>query len=133
MTSDDGTGRNRSYLATEENFRWMKDLEARNMLVPVVGNFGGPKALRAVGSYLKSRGLVISTFYASNVEQYLRQDGIWNAFCANVATMPTDDKSVLIRSTRGGFGGQRGGGPGFSLELVPLRGEFASCTGSAAR
>ena len=43
----------RSYLATEENFQFLKDLESRNMLVPVVGNFGGPKAIRAVGKYLK--------------------------------------------------------------------------------
>ena len=56
MTANDGTGRMRSYLATEENFKFMKDLETRNMLVPVVGNFGGPKALRAVASYLKQKG-----------------------------------------------------------------------------
>lgn len=127
MTSDDGTGRNRSYLATEENFKLLKDLETRNMLVPVVGNFGGPKALRAVGGYLKSRGLTISTFYVSNVEQYLRQDGIWTNFCANVATMPVDEKSVFIRSMRGGFMGAPGGGPGFSLELVPIKPELTAC------
>jgi len=131
MTADDGNGRNRSYLATEENFRVMKDLESRNMVVPVVGNFGGPKALRAVGKDLRARGMTISTFYSSNVEQYLRQDGIWDNFCASVATMPLDDKTVLIRSTRGGFmgaaGGGPGGGPGFNLTLVALKQEVAGC------
>ena len=56
MTATDLGGLARSYLATEENFQFMKDLESRNLLVPVVGNFGGPKAIRAVGRYLKDRG-----------------------------------------------------------------------------
>ncbi len=90
----------RSFLATEENFRFMKDLESRNMLVPVVGNFPGSKAIRAVGQYLKEKGATVSAFYLSNVEQYLRQDGIWNDFCANVATLPLDENSTFIRSVR---------------------------------
>ena len=36
-------------------------------------------------------GRDVSAFYLSNVEQYLRQDGIWDDFCANVATLPLDD------------------------------------------
>ena len=50
MLSDDGLGQNRSFLATEENFAFLKDLETRNMVVPIVGDFGGPKAIRAVGA-----------------------------------------------------------------------------------
>src|SRR6185503_9917803 len=90
----------RSYLASEESFRFMKDLESRNLLVPVVGNFGGPKALRAVGAYLKEKEAIVSAFYLSNVEQYLRQDGIWGNFCANVASLPLDETSTFIRSVR---------------------------------
>ncbi len=102
MTQPDGTGVGRSYLASEENFLFMKDLETRNLLVPVVGNFGGPKALRAVGKYIRERGATVAAFYLSNVEQYLMQDGIWGNFCANVATLPLDDSSTFIRS-RGGM------------------------------
>src|SRR5712691_776091 len=35
MVTDDGSGQNRSYLAGEENFAFVKDLEARNLVVPV--------------------------------------------------------------------------------------------------
>ena len=127
MSANDGTGRVRSYLASEESFRFMKDLETRNMLVPVVGNFGGPKALRAVAAYLKQKGLTVSTFYASNVEQYLRQDGIWDKFCASASTMPLDAKSMLIRSERGGFGGATATGGGFTSRVLPLRQELTAC------
>lgn len=129
MTATDDRGVNRSYLASEESFRLIKDLHARNLIVPVVGNFGGQKALRAVGAYLAQQGLVVSAFYASNVEQYLQRDGLWSDFCANAATLPLDARSVLIRSTRGGFSGFSRGGPGagFFLELVPIASETSAC------
>src|SRR3954468_7338182 len=73
MVATDEAGLNRSFLATDENFQFMKSLEAKNLLVPVVGNFAGPKAIRAVAEYIKSKGATVSAFYLSNVEQYLYQ------------------------------------------------------------
>jgi hypothetical protein len=111
MTATDEAGTPQSYLATHETFATLKDLQQRNLIVPVVGNFGGPTALRAVGAYVRARGGVVSAFYLSNVEQYLIQDGIWGAFCANVATMPLDARSTFIRSEQGSrFAGGRGRG-----------------------
>src|SRR4030095_4705537 len=46
MVSDDARGQYRSYLATEENFAFLKDLESRNLVIPVVGDFAGDKAIR---------------------------------------------------------------------------------------
>ena len=46
----DASGAERSYLASEKAFAVMKDLESRNLVIPIVGDFGGPKALRWVGS-----------------------------------------------------------------------------------
>jgi hypothetical protein len=97
MVQGDPSGQGLSYLGSEERFLFLKDLERRNLVVPVVGNFSGPKALRAVGSYLKAREATVTAFYLSNVEMYLQRDGTWPAFCANVATMPLDEGSVFIR------------------------------------
>jgi hypothetical protein len=94
----DGRGTNRSYLATEPNFRFLKAFQERNLLVPIVGNFAGQKAIRSVGGYLKEREATVTTFYTSNVEQYLFQDGLWPRFAANLSTLPTDESSTLIRS-----------------------------------
>lgn len=49
MIAKDMFGRSRSFLATEEEFTFVRDLHSRNMIVPVVGDFGGPPAIRAVG------------------------------------------------------------------------------------
>ncbi len=131
MVATDGNGLARSYLASEDSFKFLKDIETRNMVVPVVGNFGGPKAIRAVAAYLKQKETIVSAFYVSNVEQYLRQDGIWNIFCSNVTALPLDATSTFIRSTRGGFAGARGFSPGFTSEVRPISGDIANC--SAAR
>jgi len=123
MTADDGTGMERSYLANEETFMVLKNLETKNLLVPVVGDFGGPKAIREVGKYLKSVGAMVSTFYLSNVEQYLSNDGKIEDFFSSVATLPIDDTSRFIST---GGGGNRGfGGGGGSMNNSRLRNMFA--------
>jgi hypothetical protein len=126
MTATDGGGQARSYLATEDRFAFVKDLEARNMLLPVVGNFGGPRAIRRVGAYVKEHGATVSAFYLSNVEQYLRMDGLWGAFCANVGALPLDESSLFIRSVRGGQYGQPFGF-GLTSELGSMVAETRDC------
>ena len=91
------SGTERTFLSTDESFQRVKALQQQNLIVPVVGNFAGPKALRAIGDWLKQRGAVVTAFYLSNVEDYLRRQGVWAAFCANVAALPQDDASVFIR------------------------------------
>jgi hypothetical protein len=115
MTETDGRGEHRSYLASDAQFRLLSDLQKSNAIVPLVGNFSGPKALRAVGSYLRRHGATVSAFYTSNVEMYLfQQDDDWKKFYGNVAALPLGDGSTFIRSVSNrGFRFQfRGGGAG---------------------
>jgi hypothetical protein len=125
MTTDDGRRDRRSFLASEESFAFLKGLESKNLLVPVVGDFGGPKAIRAVGRYLHDKGATVSAFYLSNVEQYLRQDGIWNSFCRNVRTLPLDSTSIFIRTVRDR---QFGFGRGLNSELGNMVRDTLSCS-----
>lgn len=98
LTATDLEGQSHSYLATEANYRWLRTFQARNLLVPVVGDFAGPKALRSVAAYLVAHGAVVSAFYTSNVEQYLFRNAVSEPFYANLATLPVDEHSVIIRS-----------------------------------
>ncbi len=127
MVATDEAGLNRSFLANDENFQFMKTLEGKNLLVPVVGNFAGPKAIRAVGEYLRGKGATVSAFYLSNVEQYLYQDRIWGNFCRNVATLPLEPSSTFIRSVRGGGGGPGGG---LNSELGNMQADIKDCGAS---
>ncbi len=122
ITQTDEAGVHRSYLASEDNFRFIKGLQEKNLIVPVTGNFAGPKAVRAVGRWVRARGATVSAFYVSNVEQYLYQDGLFEAFARNVATLPADDRSTFIRSvsTRFGYAGGRTWSDGRATALYPL-------------
>ena len=126
MVATDADGKNRSYLASEAHFRVLKDLHAKNLLVPVVGNFGGPKALRAVGQYIRERGGMVMAFYLSNVEQYLNMDGLWPTFCGNFSSLPVDDHSLFIRSVRPAWGYNTA--PGYRMGLTNVLGNIRAET-----
>jgi hypothetical protein len=99
MMETDAAGVAHSYLADEETFQALRGYELNNLLVPVVGDFGGEKALRTIGRYLRARGATVTLFYTSNVEQYLFQNGdAWRRFFDNLAALPTDGQSLVLRS-----------------------------------
>jgi hypothetical protein len=104
MLETDGTS-HRSYLANEANFRVVKEMEEKNLIIGVTGDFTGPKALRAVGNYVREHHATITAFYVSNVEFYLyRQGDDWKHFYDNVATLPVDESSTFIRSLSQSYG-----------------------------
>jgi hypothetical protein len=100
----DGTEAN--FLAREADFQFLKDLQARDRVIPITGNLAGPKALAAVGAWVRSQGEHVSALYTSNAEDYVMRDGGFPQFEKNVAGLPRDAKSVIIRSYFGGFRGQ---------------------------
>src|SRR5262249_3879699 len=105
MTATDQTGQPRSYLASEDNFQIVRDMHRKNLIVPVVGDFAGAKALRKVGQYIKEHGSTVTAFYTSNVEQYLfQQDDDWRKFLTSVSTFPLDASSTFIRSSHFAYG-----------------------------
>jgi hypothetical protein len=112
MTAVDSEGTGVSYLATEENYRFVRDLQRRNLIIPVVGDFAGSKSIRSISAWLKNYDATVRVFYASNVETYLfagtpgapaaatRQfapNGGWQKFFENVSTLPLDSTSIFIR------------------------------------
>src|SRR6266850_448437 len=105
MVETDGQGQHQSYLASEENFRILKKLEENNLLIPVVGDFAGPRAIREIGRYLHAHDAPVTAFYLSNVERYLFEDAsAWRKFFVNVAILPYDSNSQFIRSVLNGAG-----------------------------
>ena len=118
-------GQERSYLATEVNYQFVRDLQSRNLIIPVTGDFGGSKAIRGVGQYLRDHGGIVTTFYVSNVESYLFRvesgrlgaaaNGGSNNFYDNVAALPLDSSSTFIRSWNGVFGPLPPGGMPYTV------------------
>jgi hypothetical protein len=98
LLETDGAGRQRNYLASEESFQFIKSLQARDRVIPVVGNLSGPKALAGIGRAMTERGESLSALYASNVEFYLDRDGTYQRFISNLSHMPHTSRTVIIRS-----------------------------------
>jgi len=124
MVQTDLRGENHSYIASTRNFGVLQEYEKNNLIVPIVGDFGGDHAIRAIGQYLRDHDATVTAFYTSNVEQYLFQGDPWKKFFANVATLPVDEHSVFIRAyfSRMGYRFQSSG-PGLqsSTLLQPIR------------
>jgi hypothetical protein len=102
ITERDREGRQAGYLAREADFQYVKELERRDRVVPVVGDLAGAHALPAVGALVRQRGEQVSAFYTSNVEDYLLRGGSFERFARTVATLPRTGRSVIIRSYFGG-------------------------------
>jgi hypothetical protein len=97
MTAKDIFGHSRSFLATEQGFGFVKEMQTRNLIVPVVGDFGGPSAFRRVGDYVREHGGRIRAVYGSNVGVYLTKEQT-RAFCGNLATLPATSRAWFIES-----------------------------------
>jgi hypothetical protein len=95
-------GVNMAFLASEAAYLRVRDLHQRNMIVPIVGDFAGPSAIRGVGAYLKQYATTVKAFYVSNVEMYLWPPAKgYDRFYQSVATLPLDSTSQFIRTIPG--------------------------------
>jgi hypothetical protein len=103
LLETDSLGQRRNYLASEEAFQFVKSLQARDRVIPVVGDLSGPSSFSAIGRVLSEQGEHVSAVYASNVEFYLFGRGAFPRFVANLGRLPRNDRSVIIRSVFGRY------------------------------
>lgn len=116
LLARDPAGEPSNYLAQEDAFQIVKNLHARDLIIPVVGNLSGPSALNAIGAAIGRRGERLSAFYASNVEFYLFGDGTFREFAANLRQVPHTGRSVIVRSVFGRYA--NGGGSSSHAQSV---------------
>ncbi len=112
LVEADPDGRRGHYLASEDDYQFVRALEQRDLVVPVVGDLSGPTSLAAIGRLLGERGDAVSAFYTSNVEFYLFGRGTFARFVANLRKMPHATRSLIIRSVFDGYA--RAAAPGYA-------------------
>jgi hypothetical protein len=98
LKTNSPSGQTGSFLASEESFRFVQDLERSGRVVPIVGDFAGDKALPQLASFLESENRRVSFFYVSNVEQYLLEPKVWKKWVRNVNALPKTNESVFVRA-----------------------------------
>ncbi len=94
----DPHGKQQSFLAREDLFRYVQRMQRENRILPVVGDFSGGQAFREIAAYLKQHGIVVGALYASNVEEYLLDERTFRKWADNVAELPTDGESLFVRA-----------------------------------
>jgi hypothetical protein len=98
IVATDSAGRASSYFAAEDDFQFVKSLEAKDLIIPVIGDLGGTRALAAIADFMAARGDKLSAFYISNIETYLYGDK-FSKFVENVRKFPLAERSTIIRSS----------------------------------
>ncbi|MGE5245732.1 MAG: hypothetical protein ACM3SQ_16030 [Betaproteobacteria bacterium] len=104
LLETDSGGRHRNFLASEDDYQFVRSLERRDLIIPVVGNLGGSRALAAIGRLLADRHESLSAFYTSNVEFYLFGSASFPRYVSNLRRLPHTPRSLIIRSVFGGYG-----------------------------
>jgi hypothetical protein len=104
LLATDAAGREWNYLATNDDFQFLRALEGRDAVIPVVGDVAGPRAMRAIAATMGERGERLSALYISNVENYLFRDGLFARYADNLGHLPRGARSVVIRSVFSGGG-----------------------------
>jgi hypothetical protein len=104
LLATDESGHAWNYLASERDFQFVKSLQGRDAIVPVIGDIAGTQTVSLIAEELARRGDRVSAFYVSNVETYLSGATQRGQFLANIRRLPKDSRSVLIRSIFSGGG-----------------------------
>ena len=97
-------GERASFLASDSAFNTVKEMQKKNLIIPVVGDFAGETSLRGISDYVRSHDATISVFYVSNVELYLTISSFYedrstfSRYFENVLSMPIDESSLFIRA-----------------------------------
>ncbi len=98
IAQTDLNGKTGNFLASADDYDFVRGLHLKNLIIPVVGDFAGKKALVAVGDYLRKNGFTVTAFYTSNVEMILFNESKFTAFAENVRKLPVSDRSLFIRA-----------------------------------
>jgi hypothetical protein len=87
------------FLATEELYRAVRDLQRAQCVVPLVGDLAGDGCLPRLASWLQERGEKVGVVYSSDVEFFLLRDGRLDVYARNLDRLPRHPDALLVRST----------------------------------
>jgi hypothetical protein len=65
IAQPDQNGKQGNFLASVDDYDFVRGMHRKNLIIPVVGDFGGSKAIASVGAYLKKNGLTVTAYYTA--------------------------------------------------------------------
>lgn len=86
-----------TWMADPAYYAHVRDLFRAGRVVARTGDLTGTTTVRAIGAALREIGIPVRVFYLSNADQFFRYT---DEFIANVDALPTDEKTIVVRSIR---------------------------------
>jgi len=93
-----------TWLSDPEAYGYVRGMYAQGRIRPMVCNLLGEKALKGIGAAASELGITIRTVYLTNVEEFIAFN---SHFVESFASMPFDDKSVILRTMNSEWGYER--------------------------
>lgn len=87
------------FLASEERYQTVRDLQLGDRLLPIVGDLAGSGAMPRIAAWLARHRLALSVVYVSDVEFFLLRAGRFEGYVANLNAMPRLDGAVIVRTS----------------------------------
>lgn len=86
-----------TWLTDRGHYDYVREMFRAGRIVARNGDVTGERTMRAVGDAARRAGLPVRIVYFSNAEQFFRYTP---AFRRNMESLPTDDRSVVVRTIR---------------------------------
>lgn len=87
------------FLAREDLYRAVRDLQRSRLVVPLVGDLAGDGCLPRLAGWLREQDERVGVVYVSDVEFFLLRDGRFDAYLHNLELLPRHPDALLVRST----------------------------------
>lgn len=92
-------GKPAHFLGDERLYQSLRDAERADRVIPLVGDFAGPKSITGLAEWLRRRGRSVGVLYISDVEFFLLRSGKFPAYIANLDRLPWADGAVVVRTS----------------------------------
>ncbi len=92
--------RHPSWLGDPAAYSYIRGLVLNGRFLPVQGDLNGTVALKSIGETARALGLPVHIIYTSNAESFFKYNP---QFRENLAALPHDDKTVILRTYKHGM------------------------------
>lgn len=92
--------RHPTWLGDPEAYGYIRGLVMGGRVLAIQGDLNGPVAIKSIGDTARALKLPVRIFYTSNAEGFFKYS---QAFRDNLASLPHDEKSVMIRTYKRGM------------------------------
>jgi hypothetical protein len=93
------SGRPGHWLADDAMFETVRALQRNDSILPVVADWSGGSAMRAVADHQRKMKMQVGVVYVSDVEFFLFRGGLFDRYVASLAGLPIHPRAVVVRTS----------------------------------